>query len=282
MLFKRHAHWVDLYDRLKGPDWPQTAPPEVDFYLLPGWVQQEMHNFGYQPNKDFPKRFYPGGEKNIMEVYLPGQDGGGITYGQEYIELVKQRYSDRRFSRCYEWCSGPGFIGYGLLDHGLCDTLCLTDIYDPALLCAEETRNYAPNLCQDQVDIYLLKDLALLPDHEQFDLVVSNPPHADGFDVEDQWFANNNRLTSDINWEAHRNFFVNIKNHLAPDGIILLQENHAGSTVETFRPWIENAGLKITDSFCSGKWYDHGCTPDRWPKIQIYYIEIQHASKNFW
>jgi hypothetical protein len=276
MLFKRHAHWADLYNRLKGPDWPQTEPREVDFYLLPDWVQKELHEFGYCPNKDFPNRFLPGGEKGINVFYLNKHDGGGSGFGQEYIDVIKQRYPNRVFERCFEWCSGPGFIGYGLLDHVLVKSLCLSDIYDPALLCAEETKYYAPNNCQDLVDIYLLKDLALLPNKEKFDLIVSNPPHANGFDVEDQWFTNTNRLTSDHNWEAHQNFFLHIKNHLASDGIILLQENHAGSTVETFSHWIRQAGLKITDTFNSHKWYDKNKDPDQWPKIQIYYIEIQH------
>lgn len=277
MLFKRHAYWADLYDRLKGPDWPQTAPAEVDFYLLPKEIQQEMQDFGYRLNKDFPQKWKPNGHIGLSVFYHPSHDGGGLTYGQEYVDIIKKRYSHRKFDRAFEWCSGPGFIGFSLLDHELCQHITLSDIYYPALEYAKETANYPSNFCSQMVSTYLLEDLSLLPDHEQFDLVVSNPPHADGFDTEDQWFSNTNRLTSDINWEAHKNFFENIKDHLSPDGIILLQENHAGSTIETFRPWIENAGLKITDSFKSERWYNTDQNLDCWPKIQIYYIEIKHA-----
>jgi len=276
MIYKNHQAWEDLYNRLKGPDWPQTAPREVDFNKLPKWVQQELYDFGYRPNKNFPLRFFSNGERKLNIFHSDGLDGGGTTYGQEYIDLIKQRYSGRTFQKCYEWCSGPGYIGYGLLDHKLCETLCLSDIHDPALLYAEETKYYPPNHCESLVDLYLLKDLSLLPKDQKFDLIVSNPPHANGFDDEDSWFSNNNRLTSDINWEAHRNFFFNIKDHLLPDGIILLQENYAGSTVETFSQWIQNAGLKITDTFDSPKYYQD-FDENTWPKIKIYYIEIRHA-----
>jgi hypothetical protein len=276
MFYRRHETWKKFWDQIAGPNWPEFRP-ELDFDMLPSWVKEEFFQAGYIKNQDFLQKWKPNGVIGLNVFYRSEYDGGGTTFGQEYIDLIKKRYPERKFERCYEWCSGPGFIGFALLDHGLCQHITLSDIYDPSLLCADETAHYPYNYCDSMVKTYLLKDLALLPDHEQFDLVVANPPHADGFDVEDQWFANNNRLTSDINWEAHKNFFANIKDHLAPDGIILLQENHAGSTVETFRPWIEQAGLEITDTFNSPNWYKKNEDPDHWPKIEIYYIEIQHA-----
>lgn len=275
MLSKTHVQWLALYERIRGLDWP-SCPLEVDFFNLPKWVQQEMKNFGYKPIQDFPQKFFPGGPNKLTVFYQQGQDGGGTSFGQEYVEIIKSRYPGRVFNKCYEWCSGPGFIGFGIMDHDLCKYLCLTDIHDPSLCCAEETQNYPKNKCHDRVSTYLLKDLSLLPANEMFDLIVANPPHANGFDDENCWTANTNRLTTDLNWEAHRNFFANIKSHLTPNGIILLQENHAGSTVETFRPMIERAGLTITDTFISDKWYDTTDDATCWPKVKIYYIEIQH------
>lgn len=278
MLHKSHRYWQELYNQLRGPDWPE-CPLEVDFYQLPQWVQDELMQFGYQPPDSFPKRFITPGLSNINVFYLPEHNGGGTGHGQEYIKLIKQRYPGRVFDKCYEWCSGPGFIAYSILDHGLCNNICLTDICDSALMCAEETKNYPSNNCQDNVSIYLLKDLNLLPEKEMFDLVVSNPPHANCLENIKNHTANENRITSDLNWEAHQNFFKNIKKHLAPDGIILLQENHAGSDLSDFALFIEQAGLTVTDYFLSDDWYnasvDH-TDPANWPVHKIYYIEIQH------
>ena len=101
----------------------------------------------------------------------------------------------------------------------------------------------------DQSSVYLLKDLRLLPAHEQFDLVVANPPH---FNKNISNVSNSNRICSDINWQSHKNFFSNIKSHLAPDGVILLLENFKGSTVEDFRSMIEASGLTVTNQFKAG------------------------------
>jgi hypothetical protein len=279
MLYKNHAKWAELYDKLKGPDWPQTAPPEVDYTKLPQWVQDELHQFGYRPQENSLKRFITTGRHGINVFHLKGQDGGGTGHGQDYISVIDKKYPNRVFHKAYEWCSGPGFIAYSLLDHGICKNICLSDIHDPALLCAEETMMYTFNQVKDNVSIYLLKDLALLPKHEMFDLVVANPPHASVYEVENLLHDNRNRITSDINWEAHQNFFANIKNNLTDDGIILLQENHAGSTLEDFLPFIKNSGLKVTDHFLSTDWYesdkDH-TDPSTWPVHKIYYIELQH------
>ena len=35
--------------------------------------------------------------------------------------------------RAFEWCSGPGFIGFSMLGNGLCETLCLSDINPAAV-----------------------------------------------------------------------------------------------------------------------------------------------------
>jgi len=267
---KHHKQWKELYEKLAGPDWP-ACPLELDFNKLPKWVQDELIAFGYEPNPYQLKVFKTRGQTGYKVFYLDGTDGGGVTHGQDYIDIIKTRYPGRKFTKCYEWCAGPGFIGYTILDHALCESLCLTDIHNPALECAEETAYY--NQLENKVSIHLLKDLALLPEDEKFDLVVSNPPHAEFF-AEEKWYGNLNRLTTDVNWEAHKNFFSNIKKHLLPDGVILLQENHAGSTVETFQSMIEDAGLVITDSFNSSKYYDSN-NDGTYPIIKIYYIEIK-------
>ena len=83
-------------------------------------------------------QFNPGGPRGLNVYYDSWMEGGGTWFGQEYIELIKQRYT-RTFEKCYEWCSGPGFIGFGILDHELCKKVCLSDIYEPAINQAVKT-----------------------------------------------------------------------------------------------------------------------------------------------
>lgn len=197
--------------------------------------------------------------------YNKDYDGGGTRFGQEYIEIIKERYSDKQFDRCYEWCSGPGFIGLSILDNNLCNSLCLSEMYAPALACATNTVKNTP--FESKVSTYLTSTLAGLNDFEKFDLVVGNPPHYVEYTSND---SNQTRICRDDNWDTHLDFFKHIKSHLTDDGIILLQENQKGSTVKTFESMIDQAGLVITDTFNSRNWFNLDTGP------RIYYIEIKH------
>jgi methylase of polypeptide subunit release factors len=191
-------------------------------------------------------------------------DGGGTWFGQEYIDIIKQYYPGRVFERCYEWCAGPAFIGFGILDHGLCNSLTVSDIYPEAIKRVNETASLH-NL--SNVSAYATGTISGLPEHEKFDLVVANPPHF----LECPGDDNYQRIAVDQNWAAHQEFFENIGKHLLPGGIILLQENQAGSLnrEHDFEPFITSAGLEITAVINSPSHYD----PTQ--HTQIYYIEIR-------
>jgi methylase of polypeptide subunit release factors len=125
-----------------------------------------------------------------------------------------------------------------------------------------------PNPLQNRASAYATATVAGLPITKQFDLVVANPPHF----LECPGDDNIQRIKVDRDWAAHRDFFSNIKRHLTPNGVILLQENQAGSLAreQEFDSDISAAGLQITAVFDSQQYY----TPD--DHTQIYYIEIQH------
>jgi len=82
----------------------------------------------------------------------------------------------------------------------------------------------------------------------------------------------NAEILVDKNWKAHTEFYKHIKKRLAPDGIILIQENQAGSTKRAgnFMHMVENAGLRIIREISSLKHYDTNTA------MQIYYIEVTH------
>ena len=209
-------------------------------------------------------KFVTTGDHKIQVFYKIELDGGGTTFGQDYLSVFADRYPGRVFNRAYEWCSGPGFIGFSLLSHGICKTLCLSDLYDPSITAAEITIDYDTNQCRDRVTAYLCKDVGLIPKHEQFDLIVANPPHFNDITMNDYTGI---RISKDINWQAHRNFFNNIKQYLTSDGIILLQEHIHGAKLDDFSNMIEENGLQITDHYNSIDVDRNG----------MYYIEIQHA-----
>jgi len=97
--------------------------------------------------------------------------------------------------------------------------------------------------------------------------VVGNPPH---FVITPSWFGqqditNANRICVDRDWQAHREFFDNIKPRLAQDGVIVLQENINGSSVNEFRSFIESNGLRV------GRCIREKACPEFW------YLEVLHA-----
>ena len=208
--------------------------------------------------------FITSGQSKLRVFYHSWMDGGGTWFGQEYVDIIRERYSGRVFERCYEWCSGPGYIGFNILDHGLCGSLCVSDVYQPAIQAVHET---IKNNKLHNVSAYATGTVSQLPENEKFDLVVANPPHFLSCPGDENY----QRIAVDQNWAAHQEFFANIGQHLLPNGVILLQENQSGSMnrEQDFEPFIDAAGLQITAVVDSPKYYtlDH--------HTRIYYIEIR-------
>jgi len=163
-------------------------------------------------------------------------DGGGTGFGQDFLRLFRSRRMPTQ-ARLFEWCAGPGFIGFSLLAHGFCDTLSLADVNPAAVRAARMT--VRRNRLADRVAVYRSDNLADIPPAERWNVIVSNPPHFD-----DAVFKDEIRLY-DRDWQLHREFFRDAPRFLAPDGVIVLQENNQGATAETFRSMAEAAGLRI-------------------------------------
>jgi methylase of polypeptide subunit release factors len=193
--------------------------------------------------------------------YMKHLDGGGSGFGQEYIHYLKRRGMPRQ-PRVYEWCSGPAFIGFSLLGHGLAETLCLADINPEAVAVCRHT--VADNGLADRVAVYHSDNLKGIPASEQWDLVVSNPPHfVDG--------AIGDLRGHDPDWRIHAGFYADVGKHLKPGGVIVIQENNRGSTAETFRAMIERSGLKII--------FVDRCAPQRTAHDSFYYIGVMRAGE---
>jgi methylase of polypeptide subunit release factors len=205
-----------------------------------------LNNHGGPP-EEFPALQY---QKHL--------NGGGASFGQDYIPFLRDLGMPKPH-RAFEWCAGPGFIGFSMLEHHLCETLCLADI-NPAAVAACR-RTIARNDLADRVDVYLSDNLKGIPATERWDLVVANPPHFDE--------RTDDLRTNDHGWNIHHGFFSTVASFLKPGAIIILQENNAGSTAETFRSMIEQSGLSIV--------FVHGCAPQRTPDYRFYYIGIMRT-----
>jgi len=192
--------------------------------------------------------------------YMDHLVGDGSTFGQGFLLYLLNRGMPKQ-ARTFEWCAGPGFIGFSLLGADLTETLCLADINPQAVEACRRT--IKDNALATRVNVYQSDNLASIPQSEQWDLVVGNPPW---FSVEYAWGEATDLKSRDLDWRIHRTFFSQIEGHLKPGGIIILSENNNASTSETFRDMISSAGLDIVFVEFGSK--------RRTPFLHIYYLGI--------
>ena len=140
---------------------------------------------------------------------------------------------------CFEFCSGPGFIGFSLLAHGLCQRLTLADINGEAVAACRST--IAHNNLNDVVTVYESDCLDSIPATEQWDLVVGNPPHWPG--TADEYRQNIRK--SDPGLVIHKKFYRDVGKFLRPRGSVLLQENGQATSPNDFSSMIADGGLQL-------------------------------------
>jgi len=177
--------------------------------------------------------------KEIKVSYLPHLDGGGRGFGQEFVSAVKKKIG--KVNHIFEFCAGPGFIGFSLMAHNLCNKLTLADINQEAIDACRHT--IKSNYLENSVSVYLSDCLESIPKTEKWDLIVSNPPHW----PEDKYLEDITMYDPDF--VIHKKFYQNIRKFLKPNGTILMQENGRATRYEDFLPMIEKNGLAIIDVF---------------------------------
>jgi hypothetical protein len=98
--------WSQLYNTFKGEDWP-PCPSEDQFHTLPDWIQQELIEvFGVDPYSndllDY-KKFACNGPRPITVFYTENLDGGGTTYGKDYVAVIKKKYHNKNSMTMFTW-----------------------------------------------------------------------------------------------------------------------------------------------------------------------------------
>ncbi len=197
----------------------------------------------------------------IDVVFLPYLEGGGRNFGQEFIRVVKEKMGP--VDHVFEYCAGPGFIGFSLLGHRLCKKLTLADVNPDAVLCCRNTVKH--NKLEDKVSVYLSDCLDSIPRSEKWDLVVSNPPHWPSGEKE----YRENIRNFDPQMRVHKKFYRDVAKFLKPNGRVLFQECASATTAEEFRGMIEDGGLEIAEVFKARPLTYFECFL-KWKKIRKY------------
>ena len=280
--------WNNFYQNIRDSSWPD-CPNEHEFFNLPIRIQDEiidLHNglnliklqdkdITYLPmqladpctiNNEFDLTF---SVASNFQVYYNNQiPARGHKFGQNYPRVIKYLYPNRKFHHCLDWAAGAGFIGFRLLADGVCKNLSLMECYEPAVLACNKTISHMPEEFKDNVQVILSDSLNSCKLNNKFDLIVANTPAHSTIlwptgDFKNLSITDWSRISTDRNWEIHRDFFLGAKKALNEDGVILLQEKTYTSSVFEFQDMIHAAGLKIISAFTENvdgqTWYLH-CT----------------------
>lgn len=163
--------------------------------------------------------------KGLKVFYYLDLDGDGTNQAPSFVTFIKSYFPKNKvYEKVFEWCAGPGFIGFALLKEGICKKLCLADINPLAIECVKRT--IIENNLQDYVSYYVSNNFESIPQYEKFDLVVSNPPnyyHLNPEHYDYDWLKDDLR-PNDPGWEIHKSFYNSVKNYLLVDAYLLIQE----------------------------------------------------------
>ena len=164
----------------------------------------------------------------------PEHHMGGLAFGRG-VPRVLNELGIGRCRRLFEFCAGPGYVGYSLLAAGWCETLVLADI-DPAAVAAAR-RTASHNGLEDRVTVYESDVLDDIPGSEEWDLVIGNPPH---------FLPDPARHPSmkvfDSDWQVHERFYAAAKWYVRSGGLVIMSENTAAADPELFADMIRRGG----------------------------------------
>ena len=198
--------------------------------------------------------------KKFLITYTGSTDGGGFRFGKEFSFFLKKYKT--KFKKCLEVFSGPGFIGFDLLDKGIISNLDLTDVNKfVKVLCNLTIKK---NSLEKKCNFYLSNNLKNFP-KKKYDLIVGNPPH---FKKKLKRKSKKEELRYlDTNLNKHKIFYKEVGKLMKKNTLLVLQENFEGTKVDDFKEMINNNGLCI-DKF-------QPCKIDK----RFYFLVVKKISK---
>ena len=115
-----------LFDIRKAACYPSCSEEEIQLVTSSITELEEFNRF-------------EGRTRTVMVASAQHLHGGGLMYHTKYSDLLRTLFPGRRFRRAFEWCAGPGYIGFWLLAEGLIDHLVLADVNPMSTRLARET-----------------------------------------------------------------------------------------------------------------------------------------------
>ena len=232
----------------------QGLPHEIPAYRIDAYVPErqvdEMYGVGDLARligRKLRRRLRPGGASpEVVAANYAGlivfdrreQHWAGLAGGRDFPRVLNE-LGINRCRRLFEFCAGPGYIGYGLLANGWCESLALSDIDAESIATAMRTARY--NGIEHRVAGYASDVLDDIPEHERWDVVVANPPafesHPDKPLGEGEWDRG-----FDTDWNVRRRFYASVKAHMNPAGVVVMAENLRGSDPDVFAEMIRAGG----------------------------------------
>lgn len=156
------------------------------------------------------------GDVCVWHTAFPPLDGGGSSQAGSFLKVLKPLLGQEPREHCLEWCSGPGFLGFSVLNRGLCRKLVLADI-NPRVGPGIE-RTIAENGLEGSVSYFISDNLRQVPRSLTFDLVLGNPPWAyrkiEGLA--------NPLIPNDPGWKIHREFFSTVGERLTSQALLVV------------------------------------------------------------
>ena len=167
-------------------------------------------------------------ENGLHIEWKLGDDGGGSSQYIDFIEPVRNQ--NKIYTYGLEWCAGLSAIGFMLIDQKLCKKIVFMDKYEPSLTNA--LANAERNNCSNLVEVICIDEIQKIPFDYRFDLIVANPPHGTTEssvttdDKNEFEYETVRRVTLDIDWKIHKEFFQNITKYLLPNADVFISETY--------------------------------------------------------
>ena len=185
-------------------------------------------------------------DNDFTVTYADGLDGGGIDHLPDFRAAVESS-GKPHYTRAVEWCAGFGVIGFDFLNRGVCEHMSFIDCHEPAIHWLSET--IKQNTIDEKTELYLTDKIAAIPSDVKWDLLLANPPHCfspNNKEMFEKTIENPEqradiiRLTCDVDYIIHKEFFENIREHLLPDADVFISEV---GCLEEIKQFATNAGL---------------------------------------
>lgn len=189
--------------------------------------------------------------------YLPdpcsvGQTPHGHITGLSAAKMIVDR--ELADLHVLDICCGVGLVGFTILARlsgkGLVRQMSFADINVFNISSIEKTIKANPSVQRVPIQTFLSDVLKNVPPANQFNLIVSNPPHFDYEPFTEVNLKPTTLGTFDPGWEFHREFYSTCERYLSDRGQVWFLENRLASPEQPILELIgQNPALTFVESF---------------------------------